>query len=1280
MPISSASPATPPARRYRVLALGPLRLMCDDEEIPLSVPPVKRSGMMGRQSKEGRPLLGLLACYKPGVKLKCQEVARKLWPNLTEKNEWRKALNDALLALRDYMRESPADISPKEFVQRTRDQIWLQSWVTTDVQDFEAASSAEEAISHYAGALLSEFEASEKTNKWLFDRRVALENRFKKWSEEANSSGNQALGETQDLSLTASTWPQSHARLIEERLAERLRIYLPQLRGEPEEVLHRFFDHEGVHGFWPQWITQWSADGTADDRPITLPDLIASSHPCLLLVSQGGGGKSSNLGKLFFDAARGKLLHEGQPWTPLLLPLQALNVLNDRLSSLEKVLLDQFLPDHPASWQASSLWKELGGTANLLVLLEGLNEVNDAVRDNATQLVSNIETMVGGLETSGINYRVVISVRQQEEAQPEGLMRQLRASEWGRHFVAYRLEPLSWNEAVDKLNDVLGADAEQFIQLLGEGSHAVLTNPLLLRLMLDNAVALNEKARRGEAPVITRSGLYNIAVERLLERDSNERRLLGVLQNASMARQGLEILAAASLEGQQPDNPTAHQSERRGGGTYLTREAVPYLLERSVREKKWEAANWWRDLESRSGRRLTYAEVADALLRLNLVDAPLGTHVAFLHETFRDYLASGRFCQSDDTYGRDSWRQDVAFENFQEHKWEGTIGFAVERTGSAEPMLRAAESELLPSETRRRALELWRLTIIPSLEDIKRVWGIFTTTGERLLLDAVGHALQDILLQPGTEKARESFGIRLEDLLDEDEATHKIVAAKIVRVLGHAAGPQVFKVMLRALDDHSSGVRVAAMLSFVANEIDDNSLAEVARLCLDDGDTMVRFVALDVLLAAFRRKRDPKFRHMVQSVVGEFRALYRAPADRFSVVRWLGCSSLEAWTTQVLWEELTDVGPYNDEETQVVRWMAARFLCSHLHRAKLTPAQKETLRGMAGDENEPPPLRTVLDELEKLCRLFDDGESSWPPSETMVSTDSSVDLWGLFDAQRTEEPLLWQKWQQLQHSLDATYHHFLDSAWENVRLAYSYFSLSPREQQALISHLEATLKRSNRESQASAVRLLCCLGVSDNSLLRLRLLCLQHPDADVRHHAATSVMNFVEHSSLAHRLWKNLHNDLDHAARWDAAGSLCHLVGELVLPDLIDRARNDSSPLVRGFLAERLPSFAHREDAREALRFSLENEPNALACARAIRAYELVGTPDGLPLLQSLFEDTRNTRHGAIDTLARRAYRVIADNPEPIWALQPREFRATPHHGKQTAALSTGLLVHKSRL
>lgn len=1136
----------------------------------------------------------------------------------------------------------------------------LCSVVETDVGDFEAAPHAEAPQTKLfkSGSLLAGLERDKSTRdspvyNWIRKRQGELQSHYEKLKGIV----------TPFDQADAQKWPQAHARLIQERIAERLRVYIPELKGEPEEVLRRFFDDDGPHGFWPQRATQSITGGQADDQSIALLELIESRHKCLLLVSQGGGGKSSNLGKLFYEAAQGRLRTGSQAWTPLLFPLQALT-LDDKgrlnkspLISIEETLLSQFLPGHPADWQDSSLWKNLSGTPNLLVLLEGLNEVDDTVRDNAEQLIGNIERMVRGLESSGINYRVVITVRQQEEAQPEGLTRRLQSSDWGRRFVSYNLQPLDLNEATHKVRRVLGNKAERLLNLLGDDGCELLTNPLLLRLMLDNAPKF-DKEKSQDVGTITRSDLYDVAVERLLERDTSEQRLVGVLQNARVARQGLEILAAASLEGEELAVHSAHKPKRSGGGTYLSREAVPNLIARSVHKNKWGAAEWWRDLESRSGRPLTFAEVADALLRLNLLDAPEGTHVSFLHETFRDYLASGQLCQGSRETEEGLWQSGgIAFKNLQEHKWEGVIGFAVERSDSVEPLLRAVECDHLPSETRRRALEVWRLFGVARLEDINRIWGVFTSTGERLLLDAAGYALQDILLQPDAEKARIHFGHQLiEEVIESKEPICKIAVAQIARVLGHIAGPEVFKAMLKALSDASPGVRVAALLSFINYEVDDAVLEAIARVSLEDDDTMVRFVAMDVLLAVFRRKRDAKFRRMVPDVVQKFRASHHAPADRLTVVRWLGCSPFGDWTTQILWEELIESKPNDNPEFQTVRWMAARFLCSSFHRAKLTRAQKEELRAIARNEGEPPPLRAVLRELDRLCHLFDDGEGHWPPLPVNLSADVVADLSGLFPERHPrEEPHLWREWQHLQQSLDATYHHFFNSAWQNVRLAYSYFSFATREKRLFISHIEDILKRADRESQASAVRLLCCLGVSDAELLRLRLLCLQHSDADVRHHAATSVLNFVEHSALAHQLWENLHNDLDHTARWDAAGSLGHMVGELVLPALIERAHNDASPLARGFLAERLRYFAHRLEAREALLLFIRNEPNVTARARALRGFELVGTKDGLSTLESLFDDTSKTRHGVVKELARHIYEAIEKDPEPIWTLMENE-------------------------
>ena len=1043
-------------------------------------------------------------------------------------------------------------------------------------------------------------------------------------------------------SFVAPKWWSGHRAITEQLMEKRVRAHIPYSPSEPRQVLRRFFDGDETNGFWPQRVVEVDALGQTSGDPSSLSQSLITStqgsarnfSQCVLLTGAGGSGKSSNLDKLFFEAANGRLSEDGssrdQVWVPVLFPLNALHVRNGRLQSIEDALSHEFLP---GEIQPSEVWRTLcSQVPNLLVLLDGLNEVSSAVRHHANDLVTNIESMVREFQALGVNFRVIMTCRQQEDAQPQQLIQKLEAGSWSVPFRRFEIQPLNWEEACDKLEIVFGDDALRVIDRLGDAAQATLTNPFLLRIVLSEVVEI--KRYIDESLSLTRSHICEIAINKLLDHDSKRQRLAGVLQNAELVRTGLEVLAAAMLD---------ENKQEGSGSTYFPVEAIPDLLEGVVVKNYWNSGNWWQRLQNLNGRSLRFDEVADALLALNVMHVLGDKRVGFLHETFRDYLASGCISSSDE------WKDgQIPSTSCLNPEWEEAVIFAVERNrnDSTEPLLRVIEDPSADTYLQRRAVEIWgRLGRLTSF-DINRVSAIFFSD-ERLLRDAASHALREVLLRSTAKSERSRFAHFIDSQLGSNNSQVKLFAIRVVYGLGQAAEPKLRESIVRATNDSNPSVRVEALLTLINNATLQEVMESATLHCFDE-DRGVRYAGLELLLAGFHRKRSPEFRKRAYSLLNEFQARFgHNPEDRYLLIRWWGRGTVEDWTTRNLVNEILQPSLIAIEDGDTLQWVAARFLCSSLHRCHISQEEKIQLFKIIEDAKRPAPLRAVLEQLKQLLLIFDE-ESQWPytPPEPDYILSLPPLSYSSTKAQGDTNSDLWGKWKTFHLSNKPVAS--MELCWGDVRVAHRYFSLSFSEAQAFITDLDKVLDSSDQAAWGLAVKLLGCLGLSDENLVRLRLKCLQHKDAHTRHHAATVLLNFCESVGLVAQLEHNFLRDQDHTTRWDAGGSLVHLVGEPILSELIERAERDPSPLTRGFLVERLRFFGYRPQVREALKRIIKNERNATVRARAIRCYELFGTPDELPLLADLSSDETMTRYGCIGALAAEVHEAITQHPSPM--------------------------------
>jgi len=1192
-------------------------------------------------------LLACLACCPRG----CTE--ETLWAFIgTEAvnahNTEANVLPSLISKLRDALAKG-SHYEKRDLIKRRRGLFCLnEEWFSTDLNDLEGLQikdSVEDArkFLNMAAEVLPDYD-----DKWVEVRRGHFEEFSSSWLDELRARIRSDLDKVnQKLSFS----PQDeYNQLTLQQIAGRTRFYVPSLPLPSQECLGEFFENQKTSGFWPQRVVRVDAGDQQVGPSISVSELVLEDEGrCLLLIGEGGQGKSCNLDKLFYDAVQKNGSWGESPWSALLFPLSVLRKRReengyDTVESIEEAIRREFSA-HFVGFHTPQL-KQDGTQLSWVILLDGLNEIPDNIRHRGNEVVENIRTIARQLAAQGVNYRIVVTCRRGEEQHPESLMRKLQSGVTGPAFTAYHLLPLSMEEARQKIEQTFQEKSANIIAALGSNASALLTNPLLLRLVLLHGGELLREKRN-----ISRCDLYERTIIKLLQHDLNHPRLTGVLYDVEGARRALETLAAELLYSN-------------GGAPLFASEVAP-LLWMSIQNNRWGASNWWHELQEQYGRNVPLEEVARDVEQLSLLFRPSTEEVSFLHDQFRDYLLSGRLFEA-------VWRNSKSLVPYLEPNWEEGLMFALERVEAAsprsagsksttlikptEPLLQTIENREVGIYERRRALEIWARFAKFQTKEVERVFNVIGRESDRILLDTAGHAIRRVLLREPTQIARRKASAILEQRLKEGSREEKIAACKISRNLGRSLGTNLTGVLVANAEADDPAVSVAALLAINDTWLDEATIEAVIRCC-SSPSAIVRYTAYDLLLAVFRRKRSFAFRERVRRMSEEMSSPLSLPQDRYAVVRWLGASPMESWTTHLIVDQVCAV--QDSKEGKIVRWMAARCLYSYFHRRHLSQEQWDDLATIMADEGQPAPLRAVLKEITTLHRLYDipsSLSSDWPPSSPVPlewDDGSTVDDAGSI-IQTEDEPELWKRWRQIESDQKATYGQHLDLTWEALGVAYDYFELDEAAKESLVTFLLRTLRTEHVDDCASVVRLSGAIGIADELLLNLRLTALNSQDANVRYHAAYAL---CEHHGVVGQVLRNIH-DLDHATRWNAAATLFHIVGvgsdtgpkaEVLSIMLSLCGDTNQSALLRAFLVERLRFASYLPEVREAFVRCLTTDPDEGVCARALYSFQLFGRVEDLPKLERFLGDRRSTLLGTVGELAASSIGAVQEQAESLW-------------------------------
>ncbi|HIE29645.1 TPA: hypothetical protein EYP66_20435 [Candidatus Poribacteria bacterium] len=290
-------------------------------------------------------------------------------------------------------------------------------------------------------------------------------------------------------------------------------------------------------------VQRLDEDGNRMESPGLLSEVIAEGKDRhILLLADGGAGKTTLLLKLFFDCLEGKCKLKtpenrvNDSWKQLIVPL-FVNV--GGLVDANYKALYQLLPE-PHS--------ELEATENILIMLDGLNEITQSIRERARDLANCLHQFLKTLDEKNPNHWIILSCRKQEEIRGFGsLIGQIERDETKEYFVRYEILDLSLEAGENYLHRTVPQNAEQLINALGERQKDILKNPMLLYLFSTlNPVKIEEMEKEQKRP-LNRSLIYKMAMDEWISKQF-EGKAFEIFRKEDAPRELLKILAKEMVD------------------------------------------------------------------------------------------------------------------------------------------------------------------------------------------------------------------------------------------------------------------------------------------------------------------------------------------------------------------------------------------------------------------------------------------------------------------------------------------------------------------------------------------------------------------------------------------------------------------------------------------------------------------------------------------------------------------------------------------------------------
>ena len=291
-----------------------------------------------------------------------------------------------------------------------------------------------------------------------------------------------------------STFLDDHIRKTMEQKAPNL--ILPCRTAEVE--LSAFFQGVEKKGRYIELkVQKLNREGGGQRKIHSLGDVVRDGQDRhILLVGDGGSGKTTALLKLMFDYSDKQLTSEED------LLIAPMFIHADDLAERRSIA--------NLAWNIRSdqVDRELRDTRDILIMVDGLNEVKP---ENEESLLTAIRRLVEDYP----QHRVILTSRRQEYARAEAILSKDIVQD---NFEQYELLALDFSDARSYLAAVMKPElAKQAMTALGSQAD-VIANPMMVYLM--STIPNELEDQMAERRKLTRGWIYQAAVKKWLQRES----------------------------------------------------------------------------------------------------------------------------------------------------------------------------------------------------------------------------------------------------------------------------------------------------------------------------------------------------------------------------------------------------------------------------------------------------------------------------------------------------------------------------------------------------------------------------------------------------------------------------------------------------------------------------------------------------------------------------------------------------------------------------------------
>lgn len=975
---------------------------------------------------------------------------------------------------------------------------------------------------------------------------------------------------------------ENHARRVRERLEITAENQAPSFAAaDGDERLNTFFTGQSQVDFPLPFIdpmvvpSRYPGD---KPEPELLRTVIEREYKPIILLAGGGGGKSTAMASLWWHRC-----NESYDAPTL---LASLSDLND-LSRLDQCPVNQLLNERIFG-EDRYRKKTMEGPKTFLIL-DGLNELSERVREHALDIAGNLKDMAHAYFNSESDRRLVLGCRPQELAQASSVLGRLPED----LFVRYDLCSFDFNQAFRIFTDALARQrfdasmGEQLKQVLTPNPE-LLTNPLNLSLLLQGIPRLKERMENlADDDRLTRADLLCIALDEILGGDEKRERDDGHSRqdffiNSTQTRFALQLMAAVLL----------HKAK---GATSLDRDFLVTGIQEFCEREEWEwQINHNQELVIIKKGRERPDEFVEALGELRLVAVNVTINKAgqfsFQHDVWRDYMAATLLVKA-------GWaRGKVDFEGICQPAWQEAILLAIELTkGCIEPIKETLlnKGKNYTPYQRRRAAQIWERTDDADLEMMISLYDI----KDKLVSDTVGHSLRNKMINIP------AFGKQVQEkcveLLKSASETDRKKGVLIANGMGSVSNANVRQELIKIIGDAKQGDQLRASAISVTQQLgEDETITKVLKKRCSEKNGAAHGAAWWTLWSRARNVRNLQGMLEMQKLTEQFFAKNTSCREHFHLIQLLARTSANVWMTRKLVSIFIDLEHSDEDCAPAVRWYIALSLGTYMHRRHIIGDQAALQQLKDTTTNEP----LLQRELVSLLNPTEWGK------QPLYDAKDSLSQGNIYLPQQGS---FWNSWvnyignKRKGSTSGNSYYDDLPILMQLHRLFY--FSSEALEE--CLDEVERNLKayqtqRADENAPIAAAILISKVGFLNERVIELRTWCLRHEDPHLVSLCTGLSMNVLlpfEERIIGKNM---MNNHKDESVRWHSGDVLSQFAPNVAHYQILKRMFRDSSSLVRGIASDCISistEDAASEEVEDIFIEQLQVEQDAYALARLIR-------------------------------------------------------------------------------